>query len=172
MLDNERRLKLSKSSVCRLLGHFGLSPQRPIYKSYQHPDKVRDYLAETYPKAVAVAKKNRARLYFVDEAAFRSDAHRGTFWGKVGKTPVGKDGGERFSFKLVSAASAQGNQHFNVIDRTMDAERFIEFLKKLRHDTGCPIFVIVDDAGHHHSKKAGLFRHSARGSHDGVSNQE
>jgi transposase len=42
LLEKERGLRLSKSSVCRLLAHWGLSPQRPVYKSYkQDPDKVR-----------------------------------------------------------------------------------------------------------------------------------
>jgi hypothetical protein len=70
LLEKERGLTLSKSSVCRVLGHLGLSPQRPVYKSYkQDPDKVRGYLSEVYPVAVAEAKKHGARLYFVDEAA-------------------------------------------------------------------------------------------------------
>ena len=158
VLEKERGLRLSKSAVCRLLGHLGLSPQRPLYKSYkQDPDKVRAYLAETYPEAVAEAKKHRARLYFVDEAAFRSDAHRGTTWGKIGETPVIRDSGGRFGFKLISAVSARGDLHFDVIDGAMDAEKFIDFLQKLRHDAGCPIFVIADNARYHHSKKVRAF---------------
>jgi methionine synthase II (cobalamin-independent) len=43
-------------------------------------------LEEIYPEAVKEAKKHKARIYFVDEAAFRSDAHRGTTWGKKGAT--------------------------------------------------------------------------------------
>ena len=79
LLQQERSRLLSKSSLCRLLAHLGLSPQRPLYKSYkQDPDKIKGYLDQTYPEAVAQAKAHRARLYFVDEAAFRSDAHRGT----------------------------------------------------------------------------------------------
>ncbi|MGZ4957056.1 MAG: transposase, partial [Methylobacter sp.] len=53
--------------------------------------------------------------------------------------------------------SARGDLHFDVIDSAMDAEKFIDFLKKLRHDTGCPIFVIVDNARYHHSKKVRAF---------------
>ena len=158
VLEKERGLRLSKSAVCRLLGHLGLSPQRPLYKSYkQDPDKVRAYLAATYPEAVAEAKKHRARLYFVDEAAFRSDAHRGTTWGKIGETPVVRDSGGRFGFKLISAVSARGDLHFDVVDGAMDAEKFIDFLQKLRHDAGCPIFVIADNARYHHSKKVRAF---------------
>jgi hypothetical protein len=57
MLQKEREVFLSKSSVCRLLGHLGLTPQKPLYKSYkQDPDKIKDYLNKTYPEAVAQAK--------------------------------------------------------------------------------------------------------------------
>jgi transposase len=79
LLDKERAILLSKSSVCRLLNHLGLSPQRPLYKSYkQDGDNIKAYLTQTYPEAVSQAKRYRARLYFLDEAAFRSYAHRGT----------------------------------------------------------------------------------------------
>ena len=97
LLEQERGIKLSKSSVSRLLNHLGLSPQKPLYKSYkQDPQKIKDYLTKTYPEAVVEAKKYNARLYFIDEAAFRSDVHRGTTWGKVGETPVIKDTGRSF----------------------------------------------------------------------------
>jgi transposase len=164
LLEKERGLKLSKSSVCRLLGHLGLSPQRPIYKSYhQDPDKVRAYLSKTYPEAVAEVQKHGARLYFVDEAAFRSDAHRGTTWGKVGETPVVMERGGRFGVKLVRAVSARGDLHFDIIDGAMDAEKFIDFLKQLRHDTASPIFVIADNASYHHSKKVSAFLDTQQG---------
>jgi len=35
MLRREHGIELSKSAVSRLLGQLGLSPQRPIYRSYQ-----------------------------------------------------------------------------------------------------------------------------------------
>ena len=153
LLEQERKVILSKSSISRLLKHLGLTPQRPLYKSYkQDSGKINLYLEETYPDAVKEAKKNNARIYFVDEAAFRSDAHRGTTWGKKGVTPVVKDSGGRFGFKLISAVSARGDMHFEVIEDRMNSERFIEFLKKLRSDAKCPIFVIADNARYHHSK--------------------
>lgn len=158
VLQKERSLLLSKSSLCRLLSHLGLTPQRPLYKSYkQNPDHIKAYLDTTYPEAVAKAKAHRARIYFLDEAAFRSDAHRGSTWGKRGETPVVKDSGGRFGFKLISAVAARGDMHFEVIDGSMDAEKFIGFLRKLRQDAGCPIFVIADNARYHHSKKVQAF---------------
>ena len=158
LLEKERGVCLSKSAICRLLGHLGLSPQRPLYKSYkQDPAKIKAYLDETYPAAVAEAKRHQARMYFVDEAAFRSDSHRGTTWGRIGETPIIRDSGGRFGFKLVSAVSARGDLSFDVVDGGMDADKFIDFLQKLRQDAGCPIFVIADNAKYHHSKKVSTF---------------
>ena len=158
LLQKERAVILSKSSICRLLGHLGLTPQKPLYKSYkQDPEKIKVYLSKTYPEVVAQAKKYHARIYFLDEAAFRSDAHRGTTWGKCGETPVIKDSGGRFGFKLISAVSARGDMHFDVIEESMNADKFINFLEKLRQDAGCPIFVVADNARYHHSKKVQAF---------------
>jgi len=48
LLEQERNIKLSKSSVSRLLNHLGLSPQKPLYRSYkQDPQKIKDYLSHT-----------------------------------------------------------------------------------------------------------------------------
>jgi transposase len=35
LIGRDLGIELSKSSVSRLLGHLGLSPQRPVYKSYR-----------------------------------------------------------------------------------------------------------------------------------------
>ena len=47
--------------------------------------------------------------------------------------------------------------HFDVIEESMIAENFINFLKKLRQDAGCPVFVTADNARYHHSKKVQAF---------------
>jgi transposase len=158
LIQRELRIALSKSSVSRLLGHLGLSPQRPIYQSYrQDPRKVEQYLTETFPEAVSQARERGAEIHFVDEASVRSDSHRGTTWGKVGDTPVVKDSGGRFTFYLISAVSPRGDLRFSFIADRMNSKRFIEFLKKLHRDAGKPILVIVDNARYHHSKETQHF---------------
>jgi transposase len=158
LIVRERGIELSKSAISRLLGHLGLSPQRPIYKSYrQDPRKVQAYLAETFPEAVAKARAMRADIYFVDEAAVRSDAHRGLTWGKIGETPVVRDSGGRFGLSVISAVSPRGDMRFGFIAERMDSARFIAFLKKLQKDAGKPILVITDNAAYHHSKETQRF---------------
>ncbi len=158
MIEKERGVKLSKSAVSRLLGHLGLSPQRPIYKSYkQDPKKIEKYLKETFPEVVERARELGAEIYFVDEAAVRSDAHRGWTWGRVGETPVVRDSGGRFGLKVISAVTQRGDMRFSFIEGKMDSARFIQFLKKLRKDAGRPIIVIADNARYHHSKETQQF---------------
>jgi transposase len=158
LIERELAIKLSKSSVSRLLGHLGLSPQRPIYQSYkQDPLKVERYLAETFPEAVAQARALGADIYFVDEASVRSDAHRGLTWGKIGETPVVRDSGGRFSLHVISAVSPRRDMRFRFIEERMNSQRFIAFLKKLRKDAGRPILVITDNARYHHSKETQRF---------------
>ena len=157
-IARERGIELSKSAVSRLLGHLGLSPQRPIYKSYkQDPKQIEKYLKETFPEVVERARELGAEIYFVDEAAVRSDAHRGWTWGKVGETPVVRDSGSRFGLKVISAVTLRGDMRFSFIEGKMNSARFIQFLKKLRKDAGRPIIVIADNARYHHSKETQKF---------------
>jgi transposase len=47
--------------------------------------------------------------------------------------------------------------HFDVIEESMNADKFINFLETLSQDAGCPVFVIADNARYHHSKKVQAF---------------
>lgn len=153
MLQREKGLALSKSAVSRLLAQLGLSPQRPIYRSYkQRPKELRRFLQETYPGLQALARRTGAVIFFVDEAAVRSDAHRGTTWGKIGETPVVRDSGDRFSLRLISAVSPRGDMKFATFTGAMTGARFVEFVAQLRRDVQRPVIVIVDNASYHRSQ--------------------
>jgi transposase len=154
MLRREHGIELSKSGVSRLLRHLGLSPQRPLYRSYKQDPKALDrYLRKEFPELREEARRKGAVIFFVDEAAIRSDSHRGTTWGKVGETPVVLDSGERFGIRLISAVSPRGDMRFASFEGRMTSQRFIEFLQKLRRDVGRPIIVIADNASYHTGQK-------------------
>jgi len=158
LIKRELGVELSKSAVGRLLGHLGLSAQRPVYKSYkQDPRKIQQYLTETFPEAVKQAEEIGATIFFLDEAAVRSDAHRGTTWGEKGKIPVVKNAGGRFGLKLISAVTPKGEMRFKFIEDRMNSAKFIQFLKSLHKDAGQPILVITDNAKYHHSKETQKF---------------
>jgi transposase len=159
MLKRFQGIELSKSGVSRLLRHLGLSVQVPKYKSYrQDPRKLRRYLRRTFPQVVREARRTGAVIYFVDEAALRADAHRGTTWAPVGQTPVVEDSGDRFGLRLISAVSPRGDLKFATFEGRMTSRRFVDFLKKLRADAGKPIIVIADKATYHKDGAARRYR--------------
>ena len=164
LLHREHGIKLSKSAVSRLLGQLGLSPQRPIYRSYkQRPRELKRFLSETYPGLQALARRTGAVIFFVDEAAIRSDAHRGTTWGKIGETPVVKDSGDRFSLRLISAVSPRGDMRFAAFEGGMTGARFVEFIAKLRKDVQRPLIIIADNASYHRSQPVRHYVASSQG---------
>jgi transposase len=157
MIYDRFEIKLSKASVCRLLGQLGLTPQRPIWRAYQQkPEEVQKWLQEEYPRIQRLARKEKAMIFFGDEAGVRSDHHAGTTWAPRGKTPVVSSTGARFGLNLISAVSAQGEFRFMVLRGRVGAAQFIEFIKRLLHGVPCMVFLIVD--GHPAHKAKGVTR--------------
>jgi len=149
-------IQLSRSSVGRLMEQLGLSAQRPLWRAYQqNPKTVAKWLKEEYPRICEEAKRRGARVFFGDEAGVRSDAHSGTTWAPKGKTPIVSTTGARFGMNLISAVSRTGQMHFAVVEGRVNAEVFIEFLRRLIHNRRTPVFLIVDG---HPSHKAAMVR--------------
>ncbi len=164
MLKKVHAIELSLSSISRLLAQLGLSAQRPVYKAYQQDKSaVKEWLEETYPGLFARAKKLKAMIYFADEASFRSDSHRGTTWGKIGETPIVDEHRGRFGINCISAVSSKGEMKFKCFEGRMNSEGFIAFLKALLSDSEKPIFVVIDGASYHGSKKVKEYLKSTQG---------
>src|SRR5919106_1967724 len=153
LIRREFGVRLSEVSVGRLLRKLGLSPQRPLYRAYQQdPEAVARWKAETYPQLRAAAKAEGATIYFADEAGIRSDYHAGTTWAPVGRTPVVRATGARFSLNMLSAVSAQGALRFMVHEGTVNAAVFIEFCRRLLRDQSGPIYLVVDGHPAHRAR--------------------
>ena len=151
-------VQLSHSSVCRLLDHLGLSAQRPLWRAYQqNPEVVRRWLEKDYPAIRRRAKREKAQIFFADEAGVRSDYHSGTTWGRRGHTPVVSSTGARFGANLISAISAQGQLRFMLTKGRVTAAVFIEFLKRLLVNATTPIFVVADGHPTHRAKSVARF---------------
>lgn len=147
-------VRLSKASVCRLLNQLGLTPQRPVWRAYQQkPEAVRKWLKKEYPRIRAMAGKEKAKIFFGDEAGIRSDHHAGTTWAVRGKTPMVTSTGARFGLNMISAVNAQGEFRFMVVRGNVGAKQFIEFIKRLMLGSKKKIFLIVDG---HPSHKANM----------------
>ena len=153
LIEKKYGIKLSKTSVGRLLDQLGLTAQRPLWRAYQqNPEAVDKWLEEEFPAIKREAARCKGEIYFGDEAGIRSDYHSGTTWAPKGKTPVVKTTGARFGFNMISAISPKGMLRFMVVEGTVGAGDFIEFIKRLVHGTKRKIFLIVDGHPTHKAK--------------------
>jgi transposase len=153
LVEREFGVTLSESATGQMLHRLGWSPQRPLYRAYeQDPERVRQWTEEEYPKVRDEAAAQGASIFFADESGVRSDYHSGTTWAPVGETPVVYGTGSRVSVNMVSAVGVDGDLHFSLFDGTMNAIRFVEFLRKLRHDVIGDLFVVVDGSSVHTAK--------------------
>jgi transposase len=163
LIHDKYGVRLSRSSVSRLLHQLGLSAQRPMWRAYQQdPEAVEQWLQKEFPKIKTLARKAKADIYFADEAGVRSDYHSGTTWAKRGKTPIVSTTGARFGLNLISAISPRGQMRFMITKGRVGAKVFIDFLIRLIHNAKQPVFLVVDGHPAHRAKKVSQFVDSVK----------
>jgi transposase len=164
LIGREFGVRLSEVSVGRLLRKLGLSPQRPLYRAYQqNPEAVARWKADTYPQLRREATQAGATIYFADEAGVRSDYHAGTTWAPVGHTPIVATTGDRFAVNLISAVTAKGALRFAAYQGSLNGPVFIDFCRRLLHDTPGPVFLVLDGHPVHRSNAVKAFAASTGG---------
>jgi transposase len=158
-------ISLSLVSVGRLLAQLGITCQRPLHRALERDEAlVRQWLKQDYPKIRALAQREKANIYFGDAAHMRSDHHAGRTWGKKGETPVVLTTGARYRMSLISAVTSRGHMRFMIKETGgVNAEVFIEFLRRLMIGSKNRIFIIVDRGSAHVAKKTKAFVASLAG---------
>jgi len=135
LLREEFSLKLSVSSVGRLLRQLGLSCQRPLLRATeQDPQRVRRWREKEFPEIQRLAKRAGARIFFGDEAGVRTDY------------------GGRHSLNMLSVVNARGELRFMLVKGRVNGEVFAEFLRRLMHNAQQPVFLILDGHSIHRSR--------------------
>lgn len=147
-------VELSVTSVGRLLHRQGITPQKPVRRAYERdPQAVQQWLDERYPAIQARAKREGARIFWLDEASIRSDDPLQRTWGARGQTPVVQTSGQRQSISAISALSNTGAFWYHVYTGRLTADRFIECLWDFLQSQRGKLVVIMDGHPVHKAKK-------------------
>jgi transposase len=158
-------ISISLPTTGKYLRSWGLTPQKPIRKSYeQNPAKVRQWLEATYPAIVALAKTGGGIILWLDESGVPSTAELRATWAPIGVTPVVPKTGQRFRVNLMAAISNQGALSFTVYEGSLTVTRYLDFLGRLIRHYGEHVHLIVDGHPTHKAKtvKAWLAEHADR----------
>ena len=146
-------ISLSLPTTGKYLRAWGLTPQKPIRKSYeQNPATVRAWLQERYPAIVAAAKAEGGILLWLDESGIPSTAELRATWAPIGITPVVPKTGKRFRVNLMAAISNQGALSFTVYERSLTVARYTDFLGRLIRHYAQPVHLIVEGHPTHRAK--------------------
>ena len=154
---------VSLPTTGKYVRRWGLSPQKPIRKSYeQNPAVVRAWLDERYPQIVAAAKSDGGIILWLDESGIASTAELRTTWAPIGVTPVVPKTGQRFRVNLMAAISNRGALSFTVYEGSLTVARYTGFLNRLIGHYDRPVHLIVDGHPTHKAKavKAWLAEHT------------
>ena len=159
LIKREYGITLAANSVGRLLAQLGITAQKPLHRAIERDEAlVRKWLKKEYPKIKKSAAAQGADIYFGDAAHIRSDYHAGTTWGKKGETPIVEATGARHGMSLISAITSKGKMRFMIKEKGgVNADVFIDFLKRLLVGATRPIFLIVDRGPAHRAKKTAAF---------------
>jgi len=109
-------------------------------------------LKEEYPAISKKAKEEGAEIHWGDETGIRNDCQYGRSYAHKGKTPVKDKMGKRLSLNMISTVTNQGKVRFMTYKGSMDADRFVEFLKRLIKNAKKKTYLILDNLRVHHSK--------------------
>jgi hypothetical protein len=140
-------------TVGEYLKRLNFSPQKPLRRAYeQNPKAVQKWLDEQYPEIFARAKKEKAEINRGDETGLCSDSQYGRSYASKGKTPAIRLNAKRERINLISSITNQGKVRFMIYNKTMNAQTFIKFCRRLIKDADKKIFLILDKLRVHHSR--------------------
>jgi len=157
LISHKFNIRLSTPTISRYLKKWGLTPQRPLTRSFsKDPRKVTKFLIEEYPLIKKRAKKENGEIHFLDEMGINNNTHsfiRG--YAKKGKDnqPVMPKSAKRVSSNMVSTINNSGHFRFMVYEENMNVAVFLKFLNQLIKKKDKKIFLILDNLKVHKAYK-------------------
>jgi transposase len=164
LVEERFGVKLSVTSIGRLLWRMGISPQKPLRRAYERdPVAVAKWTQEEFPRIRKRARQRRAMIFFLDEAGIRSDSSLGRTWAPRGQTPVVPVSGQRQAVNAISAVNERGGFWYATFPGRFNAGSFAGFLAKFLRHRRRPVFLVVDGHPAHRAKTVQRFVQSTHG---------
>ncbi|WP_444945290.1 transposase [Microbulbifer sp. VTAC004] len=105
-------------------------------------------MEEDYPGI----KQQDAEIYWGDETGIRSDCQHEHGDAPKGKNSIVKLNATLTSLNMIPAISNQGTVRFQIYKGSMNADRLIDFLKRLTKKSELKVYLILDNLRVHHAQ--------------------
>ena len=149
-----KRLGLSTVPLC--LRRWGMTPQKPLVRARQRqPAAITAWLERDYPAIARRAKAAKAVIHWGDETGLSNQDQIGRCWAPKGRTPVVARTAKRVTRSMIAAVSNRGLMRFMLYQGALNADLFLDFLRRLVRDAGRKVVLIVANLKVH---KAGKVR--------------
>jgi transposase len=171
LVERQFGIVLAITTMGDYLRKWNFTPQKPKKRAYEQcPKKVQKWLDEEYlycvrstryPTIKKQAKEEDAVIYWGDETGVKNQCNHGRSYAPKGKTPVKMSMSKRFSVNtctvyevrgMISAITNQGKVQFLLYSDSMNADKFIEFMRQLIKSSPQKVYFIVDNLRVHHCK--------------------
>ena len=130
LISQRYQVRVIGATINHHLHNLGLTHQKPNYIPLQQdPAAVEHYLNKKFPKIQRVARKVGADMGFEDAAAV----------------------------DILSVVTSNGKLNYHVTEKNITSQEYIQFLNQLIEGRQQPIFLIVDRASFHRSKRVRWF---------------
>ena len=135
-------------------GKASIKVQRPVKRAYkQDEEKVKNWVELEFPGITARAKEEEAEIYFGDETGLQNQPTCLRGYAPIGQTPVVRTESKHIKINMLSAISNRGKLRFVLYKDNMDADKLIDFMRRLFHDSKKKVFLVLDNLRVHHAKK-------------------
>jgi len=141
--------------IAELLGNLGFSYQKARFVSdHLNEQKREEWLRDTWPMLVQLARRTGALLLFGDEASFAQWGSLASTWAKRGQQPQVKTGGKRKGYKVFGLIDYfTGRLFWHGHEGRFNAESYCTFIEDVLAQTKQPIILIQDGARYHTAAK-------------------
>lgn len=151
-------VSMPESTLGVYLARWGFSVQRPTKRAYkQDEERVKNWVKSEFPGITARAKEEGAEIYFGDETGLQNQSTCLRGYAPIGQTPVVKTEAKHIKINMLSAISNRGKLRFVLYKDNMNADKLIDFMRRLVYGSKKKVFLILDNLRVHHAKKVSLW---------------
>jgi transposase len=154
LIKHQYQIDMPLSTLGYYLERWGFSVQRPVKRAYKQDEaRVSEWVEQEFPGIKARAKEEDAEIFFGDESGIQNTANYARGYAPVGKTPVVRVEAKKMKINRLSAISHRGKLRFVLYKDNMNADKLIDFMRRLIRDSRLKVFLVLDNPRVRHSKK-------------------